>query len=223
MIYYLILRTLSSPSLSSFPFPFVLPFPFHSPLPFYLFLTPFFRLFFFEVPYPVPSALDFLVGFLGVGRHLASVFFFVGWYLAVDQHLGMNRSWWSQNRTLKTCRRNISDMRKLTDVDRKMSKDFKDAGLNTNQTLRTHRSTDFKSASLDYKEGNSFLRGLESALGLEYVICFLGPDQSLQFFSQLLSFYSVHLTCNTIRGSWIDVDFDGYFLGTLDVWDEYHS
>ncbi|CAB4397299.1 unnamed protein product [Rhizophagus irregularis] len=157
----------------------------------------------------------------------------------------MNRSWWSQNRTLKTCRRNISDIRKLTDVDRKMSKDFKDAGLNTNQTLRTHRSTDFKSASLDYKEGNSFLRGLESALGLEYVIwhpvllalnfgstgklSFLGPDQSLQFFSQLLSFYSVHLTCNTIRGSWIDymgfedVDFDGYFLGTLDVWDEYHS
>ncbi|GBC30790.2 hypothetical protein GLOIN_2v1788354 [Rhizophagus irregularis DAOM 181602=DAOM 197198] len=199
----------------------------------------------FRVLYPVPSALDFLVGFLGVGRHLASVFFFVGWYLAVDQHLGMNQSWWSQNRTLKTCRRNISDIRKLTDVDRKMSKDFKDAGLNTNQTLRTHRSTDFKSASLDYKEGNSFLRGLESALGLEYVIWhpvllalnfgswllgFLQLDFltliSSAFWNKLvplLSFYSVHLTCNTIRGSWIDVDFDGYFLGTLDVWDEYHS
>ncbi|UZO00747.1 uncharacterized protein OCT59_011866 [Rhizophagus irregularis] len=177
MIYYLILRTLSSPSLSSFPFPFILPFPFHSPLPFYLFLTPFFRLFFFEVLYPVPSALDFLVGFLGVGRHLASVFFFVGWYLAVNQHLGMNR----------TCRRNISDIRKLTDIDRKMSKDFKDAGLNTNQTLKTHRSTYFKSASLDYKEGNSFLRGLESALGLEYVI-WLPVLLALNFGSWLLGF-----------------------------------
>ncbi|PKK66092.1 hypothetical protein RhiirC2_785254 [Rhizophagus irregularis] len=29
----------------------------------------------------VPSALDFLVGFLDVGRHLASIFFFVGRYL----------------------------------------------------------------------------------------------------------------------------------------------
>ncbi|CAB4431004.1 unnamed protein product [Rhizophagus irregularis] len=172
-------------------------------------------------------SIGLLVGFLNVGRHLASVFFFVGWYLAVDQYLGMNRSWWSQNRTLKTCRRTP------------------DSGLDTNQTLRTRRSTDFKSASLDYKEGNSvmellvlqdlvfkrmdsmeFLRGLESALGLEYVIwhpvllalnfgsigklSFLGPDQSLQFFSQLLSFYSVHLTCNTIWGSGIGyMSFEG--------------
>ncbi|CAB4430833.1 unnamed protein product [Rhizophagus irregularis] len=131
--------------------------------------------------------------------------------------------------------------------------DFKDSGLDTNQTLRTRRSTDFKSASLDYKEGNSvmellvlqdlvfkrmdsmeFLRGLESALGLEYVIwhpvllalnfgsigklSFLGPDQSLQFFSQLLSFYSVHLTCNTIWGSGIDVDFDSYSLVFWELW-----
>ncbi|UZO23601.1 uncharacterized protein OCT59_015934 [Rhizophagus irregularis] len=226
MIYYLILHSCGlfhllpfrpSPSLSFFPFPFILPF-----------LSTFSSRLFsasFSLKYPVPSALDFLVGFLGVGRHLASVFFFVGWYLAVDQHLGMNQSWWSQNRTLKTCRRNISDIRKLTDVDRKMSKDFKDAGLNTNQTLRTHRSTDFKSASLDYKEGNSFLRGLESALGLEYVIWhpvllalnfgswllgFLQLDFltliSSAFWNKLvplLSFYSVHLTCNTIRGSWI--------------------
>ncbi|CAB4428331.1 unnamed protein product [Rhizophagus irregularis] len=41
--------------------------------------------------YPVPSALDILVGFLDAGRHLALVFFFVEWYLAVDQHLGINR------------------------------------------------------------------------------------------------------------------------------------
>ncbi|RGB37993.1 hypothetical protein C1646_756237 [Rhizophagus diaphanus] len=40
--------------------------------------------------YPVPSALDFLVGFLDVRRHLASMVFFVGCYLAVDQHIGTN-------------------------------------------------------------------------------------------------------------------------------------
>ncbi|CAB5202289.1 unnamed protein product [Rhizophagus irregularis] len=70
--------------------------------------------------YPVPSALDFLVGFLDIGRLLALVIFFVGWYLAVDQHLGMNRSWWSQNWTLN--------------LNTKL--DFKDSSLDTNQTLR---------------------------------------------------------------------------------------
>ncbi|POG60079.1 hypothetical protein GLOIN_2v1788354 [Rhizophagus irregularis DAOM 181602=DAOM 197198] len=41
--------------------------------------------------YPVPSTLDILVGFLDAGHHLALLFFFVEWYLAVDKHLGINR------------------------------------------------------------------------------------------------------------------------------------
>ncbi|PKY51314.1 hypothetical protein RhiirA4_468255 [Rhizophagus irregularis] len=49
----------------------------------------------------VPSALDFLVGFLDVGRHLASIFFFVGRYLAVDQRLGINCDIGSVSKQLK--------------------------------------------------------------------------------------------------------------------------
>ncbi|PKY53545.1 hypothetical protein RhiirA4_471820, partial [Rhizophagus irregularis] len=195
-------------------------------------------------------SIGLLVGFLNVGRHLASVFFFVGWYLAVDQYLGMNRSWWSQNRTLKTCRRTP------------------DSGLDTNQTLRTRRSTDFKSASLDYKEGNSAAgssgfglqtHGLNGALGLEYasgsfsvelwklaswtssvgfldvdfsvLFCRMVPCCKSAFWNKLVSSASFVLFSSSDMqynlGIWDRLYefrrqlFFG-FLGTLDVWDEYH-
>ncbi|PKK63775.1 hypothetical protein RhiirC2_788429 [Rhizophagus irregularis] len=105
--------------------------------------------------YPVPS-LDFLVGFLDIGRLLALVIFFVGWYLAELV---------------------------VTKLDLKTYRRTPDASLDTNQTLRTRRSMDFKSASLDYKEGNSAVGSSGSGLrthGLNGGVSFFG-DLSLFF------------------------------------------
>ncbi|CAB4406922.1 unnamed protein product [Rhizophagus irregularis] len=98
-----------------------------------------------------------------------------------------------------------------------------------NWTLRripAWNKPDFKSADFGYNEEGKFVSsalglGLVLRLGLGYAdmascsfcvelwitvpCCRLVScnelDQSLRFLGQLLSFYSVHPTCNTIRGS----------------------